>query len=194
MACGVILGWLSGAYHFESLLPWHWLLTSFLCVFLCLEHISYITNNFPQNVSYARPIPLETFVTLLCHVCLLTMKYISTVQYLSLSFPYIHNLWLSHFSQLKGCSWATLSCDSSYSVSSHAAYFKLKWMGHRQSWQNAVKYDYLPVPVAYTIPIFTGIYLQILDFPTQNFYKTLHPTFRLGLNEMYVWFLLAYIP
>ena len=34
-------------------------------------------------------------------VCLLTIKYVSTVQYLSISFQYIHNLSLSHFSQLK---------------------------------------------------------------------------------------------
>ena len=37
-----LLGWQSGAYHFESLWPWHWLLASFL-VFLC-----YITAIFPQ--------------------------------------------------------------------------------------------------------------------------------------------------
>ena len=37
-----LLGWRSGAYHFESLWPWHWLLASFL-VFLC-----YITAIFPQ--------------------------------------------------------------------------------------------------------------------------------------------------
>ena len=35
-----------GAYHFGSLLPWHWLLASFLG-FSCLEH-SYITANFPR--------------------------------------------------------------------------------------------------------------------------------------------------
>ena len=45
---------------------------------------------------------------------LLTIKYVSTVQYLSISFLYIHNLRLSHFSQLKGYSCAKLSCDSSY--------------------------------------------------------------------------------
>ena len=37
-----LLGWRSGAYHFELLWPWHWLLVSFLG-FLC-----YITANFPQ--------------------------------------------------------------------------------------------------------------------------------------------------
>ena len=37
-----LLGWRSGAYHFESLWPWHWLLASFL-VFSC-----YITAVFPQ--------------------------------------------------------------------------------------------------------------------------------------------------
>ena len=37
-----LLGWRSGAYHFESLWPWHWLLASFL-VFSC-----YITAIFPQ--------------------------------------------------------------------------------------------------------------------------------------------------
>ena len=37
-----LLGWQSGAYHFESLWPWHWLLASFLG-FSC-----YITANFPQ--------------------------------------------------------------------------------------------------------------------------------------------------
>ena len=37
-----LLGWRSGAYHFESLWPWHWLLASFLG-FLC-----YITAYFPQ--------------------------------------------------------------------------------------------------------------------------------------------------
>ena len=42
-----LLGWQSGAYHFGSLWPWHWLLASFLG-FSCLEHISYITAYFPQ--------------------------------------------------------------------------------------------------------------------------------------------------
>ena len=37
-----LLKWRSGAYHFESLWPWHWLLASFLG-FLC-----YITAIFPQ--------------------------------------------------------------------------------------------------------------------------------------------------
>ena len=37
-----LLGWRSGAYHFESLWPWHWLLASFLG-FWC-----YITAIFPQ--------------------------------------------------------------------------------------------------------------------------------------------------
>ena len=37
-----LLGWRSGAYHFESLWPWHWLLASFLG-FSC-----YITAFFPQ--------------------------------------------------------------------------------------------------------------------------------------------------
>ena len=37
-----LLGWRSGAYHFESLRHWHWLLASLLG-FLC-----YITANFPQ--------------------------------------------------------------------------------------------------------------------------------------------------
>ena len=37
-----LLGWRSGAYHFESLWPWHWLLASFLG-FSC-----YIAANFPQ--------------------------------------------------------------------------------------------------------------------------------------------------
>ena len=37
-----LLGWRSGAYHFESLWPWHWLLASFLG-FSC-----YITANFLQ--------------------------------------------------------------------------------------------------------------------------------------------------
>ena len=37
-----LLGWRSGAYHFESLWPWHWLLAWFL-VFSC-----YITAIFPQ--------------------------------------------------------------------------------------------------------------------------------------------------
>ena len=37
-----LLGWRSGAYHIESLWPWHWLLASFLG-FSC-----YITANFPQ--------------------------------------------------------------------------------------------------------------------------------------------------
>ena len=53
----------------------------FLLRFSCLEHISYITN-----------IPQMCLMLLLCHVCLLTLKYVSTVQYLSLSFLYIHNL------------------------------------------------------------------------------------------------------
>ena len=56
--------------------------------------------------------------TPICHVCLLTIKYVSTVQYLSISilYMYIHNLRLSDFAQLKGCSRATPSCDSSYLV------------------------------------------------------------------------------
>ena len=37
-----LLGWRSGAYHFESLWPWHWLLVSFLGI------SSYITAYFPQ--------------------------------------------------------------------------------------------------------------------------------------------------
>ena len=37
-----LFGWQSGAYHFESLWPWHWLLASFLG-FSCI-----ITANFPQ--------------------------------------------------------------------------------------------------------------------------------------------------
>ena len=37
-----LLGWRSGAYHFESLWPWHWLLASFL------DFSCYITANFPQ--------------------------------------------------------------------------------------------------------------------------------------------------
>ena len=45
--CWFLLGWRSGAYHFGSLWPWHWLLTSFLG-FSCLKHITYITANFPQ--------------------------------------------------------------------------------------------------------------------------------------------------
>ena len=36
-----------------------------------------------------------------CHVCFLTIKYVSTVQYLSISFLYIRDLRLSHFSQSK---------------------------------------------------------------------------------------------
>ena len=40
--------------------------------------------------------------------------FVSAVQYVSISFLYIHNLRLLHFSQLKGCSRTTLSCDSSY--------------------------------------------------------------------------------
>ena len=47
LVCWFLLGWRSGAYHFESLLPWHWLLASFLG-FSCLEHISYITAKFPR--------------------------------------------------------------------------------------------------------------------------------------------------
>ena len=45
--CLFLLGWRSGAYHFGSLWPWHWLLASFLGL-SCLENISYITANFPQ--------------------------------------------------------------------------------------------------------------------------------------------------
>ena len=37
-----LFGWRSGAYHFESLWPWHWVLAIFLG-FSC-----YITANFPQ--------------------------------------------------------------------------------------------------------------------------------------------------
>ena len=37
--CWFLLGWRSGAYHFVSLLLWHWL--------SCLEHVSYITANIP---------------------------------------------------------------------------------------------------------------------------------------------------
>ena len=47
LVCWFFLGWRGGAYHFGSLLPWHWLLASFLG-FLCLEHISYITAKFPR--------------------------------------------------------------------------------------------------------------------------------------------------
>ena len=47
LGCWFLLGWQSGAYHFGSLWPWHWLLASFLG-FSCPEHISYITANFPQ--------------------------------------------------------------------------------------------------------------------------------------------------
>ena len=42
MGLWFLLGWRSGAYHFESLWPWHWLLASFLG-FSC-----YITAFFPQ--------------------------------------------------------------------------------------------------------------------------------------------------
>ena len=64
--CWFLLEWWSGAYHFGSLLPWHWLLASFLG-FSCLEHISYITANFPRMCLYARPIPLGAFVMWLWH-------------------------------------------------------------------------------------------------------------------------------
>ena len=47
LVCWFLLWWRSGAYHFWSLLPWHWLLASFLG-FSCLEHISNITANFPR--------------------------------------------------------------------------------------------------------------------------------------------------
>ena len=42
LGCWFLLGWRSGAYHFESLWPWHWLLASFLG-FSC-----YITAKFTQ--------------------------------------------------------------------------------------------------------------------------------------------------
>ena len=45
--CWFLLGLRSGAYHFGSLWPWHWLLASFLGL-SCLLHIFYITANFPQ--------------------------------------------------------------------------------------------------------------------------------------------------
>ena len=38
---------------------------TYFVVFVSGAYISYITANFPQNVSYARPIPLVAFVTLL---------------------------------------------------------------------------------------------------------------------------------
>ena len=47
LVCWFLFGWWSGAYHFGSLWPRYWLLASFLD-FSCLEHISYITANFPQ--------------------------------------------------------------------------------------------------------------------------------------------------
>ena len=63
--CDFILGWQSGAYQFRSRWPRHWLLTSFLG-FSCLEHASFITNNFPQKC-FTWPIPLSAFDTLLWH-------------------------------------------------------------------------------------------------------------------------------
>ena len=59
-----LLGWWSGAYHFESLWPWHWLLASFLVFFVL--YYSYLSS----NVSYTRPIPLGAFVMCLWHFLL----------------------------------------------------------------------------------------------------------------------------
>ena len=53
------------------------------------------------------------YIYMYLYVCL-TIKHVSTVQYLSIRFLYIHNLRLSHSSQLIGFSWAPLSFDSSY--------------------------------------------------------------------------------
>ena len=56
-----LLGWRSGAYHFESLWPWHWLLASFL-VFSC-----YITAIFPQMCLILDQFLWGAFVTCLWH-------------------------------------------------------------------------------------------------------------------------------
>ena len=69
-ACAFILGWRSGPYHSESLWPWHGLLTSFLG-FSCLEHISFITNNFPQMC-----LMLDQFFGGICHITVTFLVYI----------------------------------------------------------------------------------------------------------------------
>ena len=60
LGCWFLLGWRSGAYHFESLWLWHLLLASFMFFALYYSYLS-------SNVSYARPIPLGAFVTCLWH-------------------------------------------------------------------------------------------------------------------------------
>ena len=93
LVCGFILGWQNRASHFGLPLPcidiWPHFYVFRVCSIFSILQITFL------------------------RCTLLTIKYISTVQYLSISFLYIHNLRLSHFSQLKRCSRATLSCDSS---------------------------------------------------------------------------------
>ena len=75
LGCWFLLGWRSGAYHFWSLWFWHWLLASFLG-FSCLEHISYITANFPQMC-----LMLDQFLCgHLSRVCDISCLYVSFFQ------------------------------------------------------------------------------------------------------------------
>ena len=77
------------------------LTSDLIFTFFPVWSISYITNNFPQMCLILDQFLLRgwgAFVMLLCHVYLLNIKYVSTVKCLSISFLYIHNLRLSHFS------------------------------------------------------------------------------------------------
>ena len=59
----------------------------------------YFDNHLSENIHTCT---IDTLQGLLSFdVCLFTIKYVATVQYLSISFLYIHALRLSHFSQLK---------------------------------------------------------------------------------------------
>ena len=101
--CGFILGWQSGAYHFDVTFTLT-LNSDLIFTFSCLEHNSYITNNFPQMCFMLDQLlwgHFRAFITLLCHVFVLTLKYVSTVEYLSIYKLPIHNLSLSHFSQFE---------------------------------------------------------------------------------------------
>ena len=85
LVCGFILGWRSGANHFVVSFT-STLTSDLIFAFSCLEHISYITNNFPQMCFMLDQLlwgHSRAFITLLCHVCVLTIKYVSTVEYLS---------------------------------------------------------------------------------------------------------------
>ena len=57
-----LLGWRSGAYHFGSILT---LTSGLISMFFISEAYLLYYSLLSSNVSYARPIPLRAFVTLL---------------------------------------------------------------------------------------------------------------------------------